>query len=317
MKVFIVTPEPPDGTLGNSITAQRWAGILRSLGHDVRISRDWIADDVDMLVALHALRSHPAIRRFKDSHPARPLILGLTGTDLYRDLRRSASARESLVLADRIVALQESAPAELLPEIAAKTQVIYQSAIPPARRTEPAEDRFEVCVLSHLRDVKDPLRAAMAARLLPSGSKIHVIHAGKAIEAQWLVRTRAEEAANSRYTWIGEQSHEESMQLLARSRVLVLSSLMEGGSNAVAEAVVCGVPVLCSNISGNAGMLGAEYPGFFRAQDSAALAGLLHRAETDPSFLSTLKAVIHRLRPRFSPEREQASWKSLMDEWTK
>src|SRR5262245_38579206 len=53
-------------------------------------------------VALHARRSFAAIACFRRLYPERPLIVALTGTDLYGDIRTSAEARESLELATRL-----------------------------------------------------------------------------------------------------------------------------------------------------------------------------------------------------------------------
>jgi putative glycosyltransferase (TIGR04348 family) len=288
--------------------------MLGKLGHEVQIEKKWTGENCDLLIALHARRSHDSIERFHEAHSQRPLIVALTGTDLYGDLRVVPEARHSLVLATRIVALQEAARDELDHAARAKTRIIYQSAIPPKRREHPREDCFEVCVLSHLRDVKDPLRAALAARCLPAQSHICVTHAGRALESKWEDSARAEELANPRYRWIGEQTHEAAMQLLARSRVLVLSSMMEGGASAIAEAVVCGVPVLCSDIPGNIGMLGRGYAGYFRLENTDQLADLLDRAERDPDFLAGLQEFIRKLQPRFAPEEELASWDRLLRE---
>ena len=117
--------------------------------------------------------------------------------------------------------------------------------------------------MSHLRDVKDPLLAANAARLLPDRSRVRVVHAGRALSSDWEQAAREEERKNPRYEWLGDLPHEEAMYLLSGSRYLVLSSLMEGGASVIAEAVACGIPVLCSKIPGNIGMLGADYWGYF------------------------------------------------------
>ncbi len=312
MRVLIVTPESPILPLGNSVTATRWAGILRTLGHQVEIAGSWSEEDCDLLIALHARRSQASIEQFHREHPQRPVILALTGTDLYRDLRISDSGHRSLALATRIVALQEAALNELDNDTRAKSTVIYQSAVPPRHRPELSKDYFDVCVLSHLRDVKDPLRTAYAARLLPAESRIRVRHAGRALEPEWEDKAKSEELINPRYRWIGQQSHDSAMELLAASRLLVLSSTMEGGANAIAEAVVCGVPVLCSNIAGNVGMLGPDYPGHFHVNDTRQLADSLNRAEIDPHFLGRLKTIIENLQRRFTPEQELKSWAHVL-----
>jgi putative glycosyltransferase (TIGR04348 family) len=313
VKILIVTPESTAVPLGNSVTAERWAGILRALHHDVDVRNSWGEEECDLLIALHAHRSADSVDRFRRAHPNRPLIVALTGTDVYRDLPNSPAAQRSLVLATQIVALQETAVQELGESARAKTSVIYQSAVPPEDREPPSAEFFDVCVMSHLRAVKDPLRAAYAARLMPSTSRVRVRHAGRALEPELEVEAREEERTNPRYHWTGEQSHAAAMRLLASSRLSVVSSAMEGGANAIAEAVVCGIPVLCSNISGNIGMLGAAYPGYFALGNTQHLAELLQRAECDASFMTTLREFIKNLQYRFSPEQELECWKGLLE----
>ena len=60
-------------------------------------------------------------------------------------------------------------------------------------------------------------------------------------------------------------------------------------------------------------MLGPDYPGYFRLQDTAHLADLLHRAESDTGFMQTLHDCIRKIQYRFSPEQEFSSWKQLLD----
>src|SRR5262249_11619335 len=178
-------------------------------------------ESYEMLVALHAARSHGAIRRFHCEHPDRPLIVALTGTDLYRDLSRSKPAQESLELASRLIVLQPKAFDELPERLHAKTRVIYQSVEPfPAIRNPRVPIRnFQVCVIGHLREVKDPFRAAMAARLLPAESRVRIIHVGSAMNERMAERARREMQVNPRYKWIGEQPRWRVRQILMRSQL--------------------------------------------------------------------------------------------------
>jgi glycosyltransferase involved in cell wall biosynthesis len=169
-------------------------------------------------------------------------------------------------------------------------------------------------VIAHLRKVKDPLRAAKAARLLPAASRLRIVHLGGADTPQWAARARAEMKDNPRYVWRGEVSGAAVRRLLGRVRALVLSSLSEGGANVVSEAVVARVPVLASRIDGSVGLLGRNYPGYFGVGDTAALARLLHRIETEPNFLAKLGAAIARRSGLFRPAQEIAAWKTLLDE---
>jgi putative glycosyltransferase (TIGR04348 family) len=312
VKILIVTPESTAMPVGNTVTAGRWAAMLRTLGHDVDVRNSWSGEECDLLIALHARRSAESIEEFRHVHTNRPLIVALTGTDLYSDLADSKSAHRSLALATRIVALQEAALRELDGGARTKTSIIYQSAVPPVNREELSGEFFDACVLSHLRTVKDPLRAAYAARLLPPASRLRVRHAGRVLEPELEAEALEEQRANRRYYWLGEQSHDAATKLLASSRLLVVSSTMEGGANAIAEAVVCGVPVLCSDIPGNIGMLGTAYPGYFRLQNTQQLAVLLQRAEFDTRFITTLREYVTELQYRFSPEQEMLSWQQLL-----
>lgn len=127
MKIEIVTPAPPRSRKGNRITALRWSRILRDLGHRVHITESWGGTDPDLLVALHARRSHESILRFRESYPDRPLVLALTGTDIYRDIHEDDSARASLEIADRFITLQIDAAKQLPQRLGSKVRVVHQS----------------------------------------------------------------------------------------------------------------------------------------------------------------------------------------------
>jgi putative glycosyltransferase (TIGR04348 family) len=312
LRILLVTPAPRGSRKGNRVTALRWARLLRGLGHRVAVREEHRGGSFDLLIALHALRSAPSVERFRREHPGRPVVAALTGTDIYRDLPGSPEARRALEGAEVIVALQPLALEALPQSLRGKTRTIIQSAEPPRRRPGPRRGLFEVCVLGHLREVKDPFRAAEAARLLPPSSRIRVLHLGGALEAEMARRARAEERANPRYRWRGELPRARALEVLARSRLLVLSSRLEGGANAVSEALAASVPVLSSRIPGSVGLLGEDYPGFFPVGDTRALAALLERAESDRGFYRELRRRCRRLRPLVDPARERRAWAGLL-----
>ena len=313
MRVLVVTPARPGSRNGNRVTALRWARILRRLGHHVRLAEAYRGERCDVLVALHARKSHPSVVRFAEERPRAPLVVALTGTDLYDELDRSAEAQDSLERATRLVTLQPLAVQALPAHVRAKARAIVQSASPLGRTPPPAEG-FQVCLLAHLRAVKDPFLAARAVRRLPARSRVHVLHCGAPLDPGAEERAREEMASNPRWRWIGPRPRADAMCALAASRVLVVSSRHEGGANVVSEAIACGVPVLSTWIAGSVGVLGADYPGFFPVGDDAALAELLLRLEEDPAFGAGLRARIAALRPLVAPERELEAWRSLLAE---
>ena len=225
----------------------------------------------------------------RSARPNAPLALGLTGTDLYGDIRTHPEARAALEWATRIVVLQPCGLDELPAPLHAKARVIYQSVDTPFRAAPACADEFRVCVMGHLRAVKDPLRTALAARLLPPASRIRVVQVGAALDADLAEKAHALAASDARYEWLGELPRADALGVLAGCRLLSLTSQMEGGANVISEAVTIGVPVLSSAISGSIGLLGEEYAGYFPVGDTQALARLLERAETDAAFYELLR----------------------------
>ncbi|MGB3633793.1 MAG: selenoneine biosynthesis selenosugar synthase SenB [Rubrobacteraceae bacterium] len=315
MKITIVTPAAPKSLSGNRNTAVRWARFLEEAGHDVAVEETWSGEEADLMVALHARRSYPSIAAYAEAHPDLPLVVALTGTDLYRDLPTDENARESLDLATRLIVLQEASLDKMEERHREKTRVIYQSAEPTAPQS-PDENFFDVCVIGNLREVKDPFRAALAARLLPAQSRIRILHAGKAQDERFEGEARAHMDTSPRYRWLGELPHSGVRYLLSRSRLLVQSSVMEGGANSVCEALAAGVPVIGSDIPGNVGMLGRDYPGYYPVRDTEALALLLEKVGRDEGFYRSLQEACESRRHRVSPGRERGELAALVTEIT-
>jgi putative glycosyltransferase (TIGR04348 family) len=293
----------------------RWARILRQLGHRVHIAHRYDGAVADLMIALHAWRSADSIRTFRERYPDRPLIVGLSGTDIYDYIDRDrASVLRSLACADRLIALQELASRRVPARFRDKVRIVHQSALPVRRRRIERTGSFDLAVIGHLREVKDPFRAAQAARRLPATSRIRIVHLGAAATPGWAAAAKAEMAANPRYVWRGDRPRADVRRLLGRARAMVLSSLSEGGANVISEAAVAGVPILATRIAGSLGLLGRDYPGYFPVGDTEALARLLIRIETDRAFLKRLARAVARRAPLFRPAREKAEWKSLIEE---
>jgi putative glycosyltransferase (TIGR04348 family) len=312
MKVTLITPAVGRARNGNRNTAYRWASFLRELGHAVRVERDWSGARADLMIALHARRSHASIRAYAERFPEHPLVVTLTGTDLYRDIKIDADAQESLALATRLVVLHELGALALPARYRPKTHVIVQSAH-RAAAPKPLATCFEVCVSGHLREEKDPFRTAAALRFVPEESRVCVTHMGGALSAAMAAQARAWMKREPRYSWFGERPHGQALRLLARSRLMVISSRMEGGANVVCEALAAGIPVIASRIPGNVGMLGTRHPGYYPFGDERELARLITRAERDAAYYRSLLRACAARAPLVTPERERAGLKTLLD----
>jgi putative glycosyltransferase (TIGR04348 family) len=319
MNIILITPPGPSARTGNAVAALRWARILRRLGHRVGVATEYAGEPADLMIALHAWRSARSNASFHKLRPRKPIIVALTGTDIYRFIHSRATTLRSLDMAERLVGLHALVPDAIPARYRDKVEIIYQSAQPLrrdhiGRKSEARSGSrwFEVLVVGHLRAEKDPLRAAKAARLLPASSRVRVLHLGRAHDDIWARRARAEMARNPRYVWRGELAGWQVRQNMARAAIMVLSSRMEGGANVISEAVMAGLPVIASRIPGSVGLLGEKYPGYYRVGDSAGLARLLRRAEEDPRYLDALRRHCAERAALFHPARERLSWRTLL-----
>lgn len=301
--VCIVTPYLADANNGNWHTASRWARFLRP-DFRVRVTTAWDGRPDDVLIALHAGRSAASIQAFARAHPGRPLIVALTGTDLYGGL--DATVRRSMDLASALVVLNELAGETLPPRWRAKTHCVLPSAT-PLPPLAPRLHTFDVAVVGHLRAVKDPALPMRVARALPGQSRIRVLHAGQGLEPGWARAARATERATNRYRWLGGLAGATARALIRRSRVLLHPSKEEGGATVIVEALQSGTAVIASGCEGNAGLLGPDHPGLFPVGDADAAAALLLRAEDDPAFHRALLAAGRRRARLYTPDHEGRS----------
>jgi putative glycosyltransferase (TIGR04348 family) len=297
------------------MTALRWQGFLEELGYSVEVTESWSGGDTSLLIALHAYRSHQSIVEFKKKYPGRPIILILTGTDLYRDMENHSEVIQSMEMADQLITLQSSALDSIPASLRHKAQVIYQSVEIDINNSLTKED-FLVSIIGHLREEKDPFCVARSLPLLPSDSKITVKHLGQAMNSQMKDLARNFNATIDRYQWIGEVSHADALRMLSQSRLMVISSRMEGGAHVVSEAIALGIPVIASDIPGNRGLLGEDYPGYYPVADESALANLLYRSETIPAFYASLQKYIDLRKELIKPAREKQSIQELLSALT-
>ncbi|MDQ6768123.1 MAG: TIGR04348 family glycosyltransferase [Candidatus Eremiobacteraeota bacterium] len=311
LRIGIVSPARIGSTLGNSVTAERYAQIFRTLGLRAEVVNAFKNQDFDILVALHAHKSGPSALAFRRRFPKRPLIVVLTGTDLYRDIHSSRLAQRALRSASALVVLQHSGISELPRDVRAKTHSITQSAS-AARVRRRAKPGFDVCVIGHLRWEKDPLRTAYALRRLRGDYPIRVTHVGKALTSRFALLARREQSHNPRYRWVGERNRAATRKLLASSDLMVISSRLEGGANTVCEAIAAGVPIIASRIPGNEGLLGRNYPGYYRLGDTHSLTLVLERAITDRRYYLALKRGCARLKGSVSLARERNAWQRVI-----
>lgn len=317
----IVTPALADANNGNWQTARRWARLLS--GHyAVRLAREWpdgpsTDDGTDILLALHARRSATSVAAWAAAHPQRPLVLALTGTDLYRDIAVDAQAQRSLALAHRLIVLQELGPLSLPEVFRDKCRVVFQSA-GTRQMLQKSKAHLRAVAVGHLRAEKSPETLWAAARLLRPDEGIFIDHIGAALSPGMADAAQQTARDCPHYRWLGGLPHAAVRARIQRAHVLVHPSAMEGGAHVVMEAVLSGTPVLASRIDGNVGMLGTDYGGYFPVGDAAALAAALRQLRREVTQgsgqLAALQAQCEARAALFAPEAERQSLLSLLAE---
>lgn len=312
MNIQCFTPATRGSVKGNRITAERWKRLLEELGHKVNLVDRVDPQSCDAAIGIHAGKSAVYLAAMKNRYPDTPVILCLSGTDLYRDLHRYKQIATVIDRADRLIVLQSHALTYLKSTWAEKAAVVLQSCLPPSDSLRPLEKSYEVLVVGHLRPVKDPFRTAMAVRRLPTSSRIHVSHFGRSLSKPLQERAFRESINNARYHYEGVCSRDMILKRIKRAKLLVLSSKLEGGANVLSEAICCGTPVLASRVSGSIGILGESYPGYFEVGDTEGLRTLLMKCETSPSFYEALATCIKKLAKHYTPSAEKRAWRRLL-----
>jgi len=320
-RILLACPYPLDSTRGNSVSANRILGILEELGHTILpiSGRTASEDDGDLLIALHARKSAAAINAFHGRHPQRPIIILLTGSDLYADLsgpqKNHAIVQRTLTLATQLVVAQAASMADIPIAFREKARVVPKSLLTevPTRLANSSPHQLNLVLPSHLRPAKAPLLVLESLALLPESVAVEVNHYGHAEDP--ILGQEALEASNivgSRYIWHGNKPHNEVLAAFAQADLLLNTSRVEGGANALCEAIQMGLPCLATSIPPNVGMLGDGYAGLFPMDDAHALAKLIERGAHDSKFLDQLTHETTARAPLFTREAEAAAWQNAI-----
>jgi putative glycosyltransferase (TIGR04348 family) len=313
-RITIITPALADAKNGNWQTAKRWLSYIdknyqSNLSKTLDTKAVQKAGDLpDAIIALHARRSASEVHAFATS--GRPIAVVLTGTDLYGDTPSHPEVAQSLELATKIVVLQEDAIKLVPKKWHSKTRVIYQSAA--QRKPGPfRKNSFDIAFVAHLRPEKDPdtMLEGFQRCNIPN---VRLMHIGKLDDYAHKYQNAA--ASDARILLKGLVDYTTARRLQGQCRVLAITSKMEGGANVIIEAITNGTPVIASRISGNVGMLGEDYPGYFELGNAEELSMLITRCASDQDFMNHLKTFADKRANRFLPATESAEVLSLTRE---
>lgn len=226
-------------------------------------------------------------------------------------------ALRSLEKADRLIILQSLGEKQLPPHLREKTRVVYQSC--SARKVLPKTvQHLRAVMVGHLRDEKDPLTYMAAAAQLKSDA-VFLDHIGEALDPTLGQQARLTAQKHPAYHWLGGLDHEKTRRRIQQAHVLVHASKMEGGAHVIMEAARCGTPVLASQIDGNVGMLGENYPGYFPLGNAKRLAEMLDQLRREQQtgqkgLYADLCTHVAQRATLFTPENERQSLLAVIQE---
>lgn len=277
MKILILTPTCLPDLTGNAMTAERLRCGLVKEGIEAEVTRSDSADlpskltsfRPDIIHALHARKSGLAAMSASRRHKA-PYLVTITGTDLYLDLLDSNRNDTSLVLkgAGAVIVYSELTSKRLLSAVPALTDKIrvIKKAIHfnhTCNKDIPSPQKATFLLPSGIRPVKAPSFAiAPLEKLRQEFPNISLTVAGPRLDdTEWdLFCSKSKDKNWIRHITV---SHDEMPYLYGEAEIVLNTSISEGLSNAVLEAMYFGRPVLASNCEGNMAAIKKGKEGLF------------------------------------------------------
>jgi glycosyltransferase involved in cell wall biosynthesis len=338
LRIAIITPTAPPRVSGSAVTASRIARGLQSAGDQVElIDASSVEDGAEIMTQLamftpdivHVVDAWKVGSMLGDPLPGHPLVLQTTGSDVHADIydsARQATVQRVLAAARAIVvASDEAATAlrEVQPEIGDKVRVVTPGVVL-------AEDTYQlrrelgikmsgfvfllpgvICALKN-----QGLAIEALDRIIDDHPNVHLVLAGP-VDADDEYGARILEAAEAR-AWCHHVDGIEHAQMgaaYADVDVVLNTSLVEGGSNALLEAMSAGRVVLASDIPGNRGLVRDGETGLFFS-GSQELTEAARKLIGDASLRQRLGGRGHEhAGSAHRPEAEVEALRAVYEEW--
>ena len=316
MRILAFCPFTLDTVGGNVVTLKRVREELGRRGHTMeiysvnpRMNEEDIQEVVssskpDLLHFYHAFKTGI----FLPSFPGIPSVVTLSGTDVAHDLGEADRRRvikAAMNGAGAVLTYNQSHAIRirtLFPEVTSKIAVLPKGV---TLGTDPFDPGIEGFLFFHpggIRPVKNNLFAVESVSSL--GSEAHLLVAGPVLDEKYGEQFRDRISSFQRGHYQERIPHEAMGTAYARADVVLNTSLSEGISNALIEAMVAGRPILASDVPGNRDLIESGKTGilYHSAEDFQVQA---KRLEEEDSLRRDLGAAAraHALKT-FSTERE-------------
>ena len=316
MRILAFCPFTLDTVGGNVVTLKRVREELQKRGHAMeiypvnpRMNEDDVQEVVstskpDLLHFYHAFKTGFLLPYFSDI----PSVVTLSGTDVAHDLGnadRRGVIKAAMDGAGAVLTYNQSHAIRirtLFPEVTSKIAVLPKGV---TLGTDPFDPGIEGFLFFHpggIRPVKNNLFAVESVSSLRS--EAHLLVAGPVLDEKYGAEFQERVSSLPRVHHRERIPHESMGSAYARADVVLNTSLSEGISNALIEAMVSGRPILAADIPGNRDMIESGKTGilYHSAEDFQVQA---KRLEEEDSLRNDLgdAARVYALET-FSTERE-------------
>lgn len=246
----------------------------------------------------------------------------ITFKGLYRRLM-SISARYGLRHADALRAisaetkqqLQAYAPDKPIVQFMAWTDTTAFTKTPRAKSLTKTLDILYAGVLTPLKNVH--VLIAAFAQIAIAFPESHLWLVGKPQNPDYAAQLHQQVTSarlNQRVHFVGNVSQHELAEYMGRVRVLVLPSSTEGLGRVLVEAMLCGTPVIGSNVGGIPDVIQEGINGYLvPAGDADKLAERLQLMLTNPNIEEMGQQAQHFAQHYFSPESYADGYQRLLE----
>jgi len=290
MKVLLLTPTFFPHLTGNAVTVGRIAREMEEGGIDCRVLDLSIVAEgelmraaqefsPDLIHGFHALKSGGMGLVIKDLLNI-PLVLTLTGTDLYVDLKVPEKRERILRIlrqADRLTVFNAGARQRLLRQNIApgKISVIHQSVFLPEGRTRNFRRELHIgpktrvfLLAGGIRRVKNIGYAfPVLERVRRDFPDLCLWIAGPVLEEDEFIRLSRYRKGRAWIRFLGEIPRKEIPSLFRCADIVLNTSISESEANTVMEALSLGKAVVGRRICGNASLLTEDTGFLFRNRE--------------------------------------------------
>ncbi len=261
LKIAMVVPDGTPVEGGNWSSAKRIADGLQRFGHQVWMGHlsEWRDDGFDVVHALNARTT--ALPLLRAGLAPERLVVTWTGTDVWRPETYEPENRAALTAVHRHTVLTPDAVAVVAGRLGLSfEQVRY---VPPSVDPEKFSPSGPRQPLAHPvllipgagRPEKGALEALELVDALQAFKPVHLAIVGPSRDDVYWARVMTRLEAAPWASWYGPVPPAEMPRWYRAADVVINTSLTEGLSNALLEALAVGRPVLARDIPGNRSLL--------------------------------------------------------------